>query len=91
MNELKNDIVITLPDGSKREYVAGITVMDIATSIGPGLAKSTIAGEVNGKLTDACDPVYTDADVRITARFTSSSPLYSGRCAYLLYRKPNAG
>ena len=78
-------ITITLPDGSKREFTAGITVMDIACDIGPGLAKSTLAGEVNGQLVDACDPIHEDAAVRIiTARDSEGVDIIRHSCAHLL-------
>ncbi|MCS5873319.1 TGS domain-containing protein [Klebsiella pneumoniae subsp. pneumoniae] len=35
--------------------------MDVALDIGPGLAKATIAGRVNGELVDACDPIESDS------------------------------
>ncbi len=44
--------VITLPDGSRREYPQPVTVAEIAASIGPGLARAALAGRVNGKLVD---------------------------------------
>ena len=47
--------IITLPDGSKREFSEAVSVMQIATDIGTGLAKATVAGRVNGELRDACD------------------------------------
>ncbi len=39
----QNAPVITLPDGSKREFDAPVTVMAVAEAIGPGLAKATLA------------------------------------------------
>lgn len=57
--------VITLPDGSQREYPQAVTVMDIAQSIGSGLAKATLAGKVNGKIVDAAFLVDHDAQVQI--------------------------
>ena len=56
---------ITLPDGSVRQYESPVTVAQIAASIGAGLAKATVAGKVNGKLVDACDPITEDAHVQI--------------------------
>jgi threonyl-tRNA synthetase len=56
---------ITLPDGSKRSFDHPVTVADIAADIGPGLAKATLAGKVNGKLVDASVPIEADADVAI--------------------------
>ena len=42
-------VVVTLPDGSKREYADAVTVGEIAASIGAGLAKAALAGKVDGK------------------------------------------
>ncbi|WP_456379926.1 threonine--tRNA ligase [Thiolapillus sp.] len=56
---------ITLPDGSKRSFDHPVTVADIAADIGPGLAKATLAGKVNGKLVDAATPIDSDAEVAI--------------------------
>ena len=57
--------IITLPDGSKKQYDRPVSVYEIAADIGPGLASATIAGEVDGKLCDACDVVDNDASLRI--------------------------
>ncbi len=85
MREPKQNITITLPDGSKKEFSAGISVMDVALSIGPGLAKSTIAGEVNGKLVDACDAVDEDANIRIiTSRDAEGLEIIRHSCAHLV-------
>ncbi len=58
-------ITITLPDGSRREFEQSVSVMDVAQSIGAGLAKATLAGEVDGKLVDASDRIAHDAKLRI--------------------------
>ena len=39
--------VITLPDGSQREFENPISVLDVANDIGAGLARATVAGKVN--------------------------------------------
>ncbi len=57
--------IITLPDGSKREYPHPVTVAEVAASIGAGLAKATVAGKVDGKLVDACDVINNDATLQI--------------------------
>ncbi|MDE1462979.1 threonine--tRNA ligase [Spartinivicinus poritis] len=57
--------VITLPDGSNRQFDQPVSVLAIAESIGPGLAKATIAGRVNGQLKDACDLIEDDAELQI--------------------------
>lgn len=59
--------------------------MDIAQGIGAGLANSTIAGEVNGKLVDACDPVNQDANIRIiTSRDAEGVDIIRHSCAHLV-------
>ena len=58
-------IEITLPDGSIREFENPVTVMDVAKSIGSGLAKATLAGEVDGKLVDASHEINTNAALSI--------------------------
>ncbi len=63
--------VITLPDGSHREYPQAVTVADIAASIGPGLARAALAGRINGKLVDTSFRVEQDAEVTI---ITDKSP-----------------
>ena len=57
--------VVTLPDGSTREFAQPVTVMQIAEDIGSGLAKAALAGRVNGRLVDACVEVDEDAEVSI--------------------------
>ncbi|NNE05516.1 MAG: TGS domain-containing protein, partial [Xanthomonadales bacterium] len=53
--------VITLPDGSERQFDSSVSVMDVAADIGPGLAKATLAGDVNGRLVDASYEIDSDA------------------------------
>ena len=57
--------VITLPDGSKREFDQPVTLMQVAEDIGPGLAKATVCGRINGELVDACELITDDADVTL--------------------------
>ncbi|KJZ07234.1 threonyl-tRNA synthetase [Marinomonas sp. S3726] len=57
--------VITLPDGSQRVFEDSVTVMQVAQDIGPGLAKATVAGRINGKLVDACELINQDANLSI--------------------------
>jgi threonyl-tRNA synthetase len=58
-------INITLPDGSKKPFDKPVSVAEVAASIGAGLAKATVAGEVDGKLVDASDRIDHDASLRI--------------------------
>ena len=77
--------VITLPDGSQREFDSAVSVYDIAADIGPGLAKATIAGEVNGNLVDACDLIEQDANIKIiTDRDSEGVEIIRHSCAHLL-------
>ena len=64
--------VITLPDGSQRSFERSVSIHDIAADIGPGLAKSALAGIVDGKSVDISHTVEADADVEI---LTEKSPL----------------
>lgn len=56
---------ITLPDGSIRELETGSTGFDLASSIGPGLAKAALAVTVNGVQKDLNDPINEDSKVSI--------------------------
>ena len=58
-------ITITLPDGSRREYPAALTVGDVAASIGAGLAKAALAGKVGGKVVDTSYLIEADVAVAI--------------------------
>ncbi len=66
-----SQINVTLPDGSKRELPAGATVADLAASIGAGLAKAALAGQVNGELVDLSASLADGATVAI---ITEKSP-----------------
>ncbi|ABV50294.1 Threonyl-tRNA synthetase [Prochlorococcus marinus str. MIT 9215] len=57
--------IITLPDGSKKVFEKSVTILEIAQSIGAGLAKATIAGKVNDVLLDATIPINSDSKVVI--------------------------
>ncbi len=57
--------IITLPDGSQRQFDNPVSTLEVAQSIGPGLAKATIAGRVDGNRVDACDLIEQDASLEI--------------------------
>jgi threonyl-tRNA synthetase len=57
--------VITLPDGSQRQFENPVTVLQVAEDIGPGLAKATLAGKVNDALVDASHEIAADAALSI--------------------------
>ncbi|MGH8044692.1 MAG: threonine--tRNA ligase, partial [Stenotrophomonas sp.] len=78
-------IAITLPDGSRREFENPVSVMDVAQSIGAGLAKATIAGSVDGVLVDASDVIDHDATLRIiTAKDEEGVEIIRHSCAHLV-------
>ncbi len=77
--------VITLPDGSKREFDKPVSVFEVASDIGPGLAKATVAGRVNGERVDAHDIIENDAEVSIlTAKDEDGIEVIRHSCAHLL-------
>lgn len=77
--------IITLPDGSKREFDRPVSVLEVAQDIGAGLAKATIAGRVNGERRDACDIINEDANLEIiTAKDEDSLEIIRHSCAHLL-------
>ena len=57
--------VITLPDGAQKTFSSPVTVAEIAAAIGPGLAKSALAGAIDDRLVDLSHSIDTDSDVRI--------------------------
>ncbi len=57
--------VITLPDGTQKQFDRPVSIQQVAESIGPGLAKATIAGRINGELADACVDITEDAKLEI--------------------------
>ena len=57
--------VITLPDGSQREFSSPVSIMDVASDIGPGLAKATLAGMVDGEIKDASFTIVNDVELSI--------------------------
>lgn len=77
--------VITLPDGSKREFDQPVTVLEVARNIGEGLAKATLAGKVNGRLVDASFSIKQDASLNIiTSKAAESLEIIRHSCAHLL-------
>ncbi|MBA3660652.1 MAG: threonine--tRNA ligase [Gammaproteobacteria bacterium] len=76
---------ITLPDGTQKQFEQPVSVYDIALSIGSGLAKAALAGEVGGKLVDTFFIVNADAKVRIiTDRDPAGLEIIRHSAAHLL-------
>jgi threonyl-tRNA synthetase len=77
--------IVTLPDGSQKTFEAPLTIMQLAESIGPGLAKACIAGKIDGVLVDAADLIEQDATVAIiTARDAEGLEIIRHSCAHLI-------
>lgn len=80
-----SSLVITLPDGSQKNFDGPITVMQLAESIGPGLAKATLGGRVNGERRDASDLIEQDAEVSLfTAKDEDGLEIIRHSCAHLI-------
>ena len=76
--------IITLPDGSQRQFDHPVSVLEVAQDIGAGLAKATIAGRVNGERRDACDVIDQDATLEIiTAKDEDGLEIIRHSCAHL--------
>ena len=76
--------IITLPDGSQRQFDHPVSILEVAQDIGAGLAKATIAGRVNGERRDACDVIDQDATLEIiTAKDEDGLEIIRHSCAHL--------
>lgn len=77
--------IVTLPDGSQRTFHEPLSIMQLAESIGAGLAKACIAGKINGVPVDAADMISHDADVAIlTSRDAEGLDIIRHSCAHLV-------
>ena len=61
----ENQIKITLPDGSERQYEKGVSSYEIALSISEGLARNVLASKVNGEVWDSSRPIHEDSQVQL--------------------------
>ena len=76
---------ITLPDASQRQFDHPVTVLQVAESIGAGLAKAALAGKVDGQLVDAHHLIETDAQLAIiTSRDDEGLEILRHSCAHLM-------
>ena len=57
--------VVTLPDGSQRDFAQPVTVAEVAQTIGAGLARAALAGKVDGRLVDTSFVISSDAQLGI--------------------------
>ncbi|MGH9388436.1 MAG: TGS domain-containing protein, partial [Vicinamibacteria bacterium] len=81
----RDNVSITLPDGSSREYPAGVTPRKIAEDIGAGLARQAIAAVVNGAPFDLSRGIDENASVRIlTPRDEETLEIFRHSSAHLM-------
>ncbi|MGH7947381.1 MAG: TGS domain-containing protein, partial [Opitutaceae bacterium] len=77
--------IVTLPDGSRRNFESSLTVAEVARSIGSGFAQAAVAGRVDGRLVDTSSLIEQDAQLEIV---TGSDPqgleVLRHSCAHLL-------
>ena len=77
--------VITLPDGAQRSFPAPVTALEVAQSIGAGLARSALAARVDGQLCDLSVEIAQDASIAlITEADPEGVELMRHSCAHLL-------
>ena len=60
-----NNVVVTLPDGTTRRFLGGVTAGEVAADIGPGLARAALAARIDGELVDLSSKIGSDAAVSI--------------------------
>ncbi|TRO83838.1 threonine--tRNA ligase [Trichloromonas acetexigens] len=80
-----SQVQIELPDGSKKEFSAGSTPLDVARSIGEGLARQAVAARIDGKLVDLNSPLDQDARVElVTLNSPEGLDVYRHTTAHLM-------
>ncbi len=77
--------VISLPDGSQRSFDNAVTIFDVASDIGPGLAKAALAGKVNGDIVDTSYLIEDDSELSIiTSRDDAGLEIIRHSSAHLM-------
>lgn len=85
MPTLEQAATITLQDGAQRHFDYPVSIAEVAQAIGPGLAKQTLAGKLDGQLVDACEVVEHDAQLQIiTPRDDEGLEIIRHSCAHLV-------
>ncbi len=78
-------ITVTLPDGSQKQFDGPVSVLEIAESIGPGLAKAALAGVIDGQTVDLATTVDSNANISIlTARQPEGMEVLRHSCTHLM-------
>ncbi|MDE1900121.1 MAG: threonine--tRNA ligase [Alphaproteobacteria bacterium] len=68
LNDKSVPVRLTLPDGAVKEFSGPVTGMDVAASIGAGLAKAALAVKLDGEMRDLMRPIESDAHIEIVTR-----------------------
>ena len=77
--------IITLPDGTQKQFDQAVTVAEVAASIGAGLAKAALAGKINDRLVDTSTKISDDVTLRIiTAKDAEGLEIIRHSTAHLL-------
>ena len=77
--------VITLPDGTQKQFDHPVSVMQVAEDIGSGLARATLGAQLGGNLVDASYLIESDTDLRIiTERDEEGLEIIRHSCAHLM-------
>ncbi len=80
---------VKLPDGSVRQYSNRVRPIDVAADIGPGLAKVTVAAEVDGQTVDSVTPLPADGEVALrllTRKDPEALRIMRHSCAHIMAR-----
>jgi threonyl-tRNA synthetase len=80
-------LTVILPDGSRQEFSAPVTVYEVAQQIGTGLANSALVGEVNGDLMDLSAPLPEQGEVKLrilTKRDPEALAIMRHSCAHVM-------
>jgi len=80
---------VTLPDGSEKEFTSPVSSRDVAASIGPGLAKAAIAGEIDGRILSLDQQLPADGAVRmrlLTRKDPETLGVLRHSCAHIMAR-----
>ncbi|MEM9356147.1 MAG: TGS domain-containing protein, partial [Pseudomonadota bacterium] len=82
---MMGSISLSFPDGASREFDAGVSGHDVASSISKSLAKKAVAITLNGELADLADPIQSDASITIVTRTDDAAlELIRHDCAHVL-------
>jgi threonyl-tRNA synthetase len=80
---------VTLPDGSEKEFASPVSSRDVAASIGPGLAKAAVAGEVDGRIISLDQALPAEGAVRmrlLTRKDPETLGVLRHSCAHIMAR-----